>query len=99
MSVLNLLLSTRPASTRSQLVSFEGRLPSQLRHCRATRRKHAASAVPASDESNLRLAPRSPSPRLARLCLLAPHTVLCRVQQRKVLVPDLLKLALKPLLN
>ena len=64
-----------------------------------TRQKHAASAVPAPVESNLRLAPRSPSPRLARLCLLAPHTVLCRVQQRKVLVPDLLKLALKPLLN
>jgi hypothetical protein len=84
MSVLNLLLSTRPASTRSQLVSFKGRLPSQLRHCRATRRKHAASAVPASDESNLRLAPRSPSPRLARLCLLAPHIVLCRVHQREV---------------
>ena len=42
-----------------------------------TRRKHAARAVPAAFESNLRLALRCPSPRLARLSFLAPPSTLC----------------------
>ena len=42
-----------------------------------TRCKHAARVVPLAVESNLRLAPRCPSPRLARLSFLAPPSTPC----------------------
>ena len=42
-----------------------------------TRCKHAARVVPLAVESNLRLAPRCPSPRLARLSFLALPFIPC----------------------